>query len=221
MSSSVVRQLVATVGFAGVAVLVGMPVRAQQVVLTPAGMQMVPIAPPVRAQESVTAVTTMDMKDVVSPAPKDDRTMDEIMQNRSDYVQSNDKLYAPEPGSQDVISVYIEDAENVKIGSSGYSLADLKNNYVPAQSMTREEMDRLGLVPTLSQSSSASATPKLINDQASPYLDQTADRSGNNSYLATPNLGNYQAPRYAGQATVNSTNNSSLTNSRVFPWSGY
>jgi hypothetical protein len=36
MSSSVVRQLVATVGFVGVAVLVGMPVRAQQVVLTPA-----------------------------------------------------------------------------------------------------------------------------------------------------------------------------------------
>jgi hypothetical protein len=163
----------------------------------------------------------MDMKDVVSPAPKDNRTMDEIMQNRSDYVQSNDKFYAPEAGSQEVISVYVEDAENMKIGSSGYSLADLSKNYVPAKSMTREEMDRLGLVPTLSQSSSASATPKLVNDQASPYVDQTADRSGNNSYSATPNLGNYQAPRYAGQSTVNSTNNSSLTNSRVFPWSGY
>jgi hypothetical protein len=66
MSSSVVRQLVATVGFVGVAVLVGMPVRAQQVVLTPAGMQMVTS---VRAQETVPVVTTMTMEELLKNAP--------------------------------------------------------------------------------------------------------------------------------------------------------
>jgi hypothetical protein len=93
MFSSVVRQLVAMVGLAGVTMLVGMPVRAQQVVLTPAGMQMVPIAPPVQAQNNMT------MEELLKNSPRMEGVENlpdfwtkpgaPIVSPPSDYVQSD------------------------------------------------------------------------------------------------------------------------------------
>jgi hypothetical protein len=148
MSSFVVRQLVAMVGFGGVAVLVGMPVRAQQVVLTPAGMQMVTS---VRAQEIVPVATTMTMEELLKNSPpfKGGENLQDFWTNpaapivggATDYVQVSTTL---EPGSNQMYtsgatSVVTVDPSKVKIGGSNYTVADLTNKEVPLRIITSEE----------------------------------------------------------------------------------
>jgi subtilisin family serine protease len=74
-----------------------------------------------------------------------------IVEPRSNFVQDTRPLIPKDEASLDkVISVTIDNASTVKIGVSNYSLADLKNRDVLAERLTREEMNRRGLVPTLS-----------------------------------------------------------------------
>jgi hypothetical protein len=179
MSSFAVRQLVAMVGFGGVAVLVGMPVRAQQVVLTPAGMQMVPIAPPVQAQNNMT------MEELLKNSPRMEGVENlpdfwtkpgaPIVSPPSDYVQSVEPISSVDASSNVIYSVKIDNPNTAKIGSTNYSRADLKNNDVPAPSMTLEEIARSGLVPTLSQNLSTPVTQNLSTPVTSKSVSALGD----------------------------------------------
>jgi hypothetical protein len=155
MSSFVVRQLVAMVGFGGVAVLVGMPVRAQQVVLTPGGMQMVPQSVP-QVVEPVRARTMEELfKDLPAPSgPK--MTMEELMKNApraegaenlpdfwtkpgapivdkpSDYIQRTGSLTPSDTLPQVISVISVEatvipglDPRDVVIGDSNIRYADI------------------------------------------------------------------------------------------------
>jgi subtilisin family serine protease len=71
-----------------------------------------------------------------------------IVDKQSDYVQGIEPISSIEASSNVIYSVKIDNPNTAKIGSTSYSRADLKNNDVPTERLTSEQINRRGLPST-------------------------------------------------------------------------